>query len=260
MTPNPDHKYSKRPPAKNAKIFIGDGTELVVEYAGCVGLIFHGTGDVRVSLESVSIIPSVKVNLFSLRLQAKEAIIFDATGAHLMGGRLFFPKDRAGFRLNATRRPPPSSSSPPSQGTPALLAVLRPPEPLPPPLPPRAPMPEVQPVRTQGVSAMPPSPGGMVAVEETVIAGFPPCRPMHGMPGTIPSPPPPRAPIPVVQQVRTPGVADMPPSSGVMVAVEETLVARFPHFPPMHGMPGTTSPLPSPFFFFSAVAHSWLSS
>ena len=108
MTPNPDHMYNKRLPSpENAIIFIGDGTELVVEYVGSVDFIFHSTEDVRVTLESVLFIPSLKINLLSLHtIQAKEAITLDAAGTHLMGGRLFSPKDRAGSRLKATRRSP----------------------------------------------------------------------------------------------------------------------------------------------------------
>ena len=165
MTPNPDHMYNKRLPSpENAILFIGDGTELVVEYVGSVDFIFHSTEDVRVTLESVLFIPSLKINLLSLHtIQAKEAITLDAAGTHLMGGRLFSPKDRAGSRLKATRR------------SPALFFSL-------------PPKPAVQPVRTPGVSSMPPSPGVMVAGEGTMVAGFPPFRPMHGLPGKPPSP------------------------------------------------------------------------
>ena len=104
MTHNPDHMYNKRPLSpENAIKFIGGGTELVVEYVGSVEFIFHSTEDVRVSLKSVSFIPSLKVNLFSMHIiQAKEAITLDATGTHLMSGRLGLPKDRVGSRLNAT--------------------------------------------------------------------------------------------------------------------------------------------------------------
>ena len=193
MAPSPDHLYNKRPPSpEKAKIFIGDGTERTdsrerrLEYVGAVDLIFHSTEDARVTLENVYFIPSFKINLLSPHTsQAKEAITPDATGAHLMGGRLFLPKDRAGPRLDATRSPPPPSYFPPLRGAPALMALM---QPLNPP-PPRAPVPvTVQPVRTLGVSATPPSPGVMVTVEDPLVAGFPPFRSMLGMPVLQPTP------------------------------------------------------------------------
>ena len=84
MAPDPDHVYNERPPyQENAVIFIADGTEPVVEYVGSVNLIFHSTEDVRETVESVSFVPSLKVNLLSLHtIQPKEAITLDATGAY----------------------------------------------------------------------------------------------------------------------------------------------------------------------------------
>ena len=80
-----------------------------VKYVGSLDVIFHSAPDVRVTLESVSFIPGLKVNLLSLHtIQFKERVILDNKGVHLMGGRLTFPQDRAGCRLNATRRFPAS--------------------------------------------------------------------------------------------------------------------------------------------------------
>ena len=109
MTPNLDRLYSKRLPSReNAKAFIGDGTELIVDYIGSVDLIFHSPEDVQETLECVYFISSLKVHLLSLHtIQVKEAFTFDATAAHLMSGWFCFPQDGTGSRLNATRRPPP---------------------------------------------------------------------------------------------------------------------------------------------------------
>ena len=145
---------------------------LTVEYVGSLNLIFHSAQDVRVTLESVSFIPGLKVNLPSLHtIQFKERAILDNKGVHLLGGRLTFPQDRAGCRLNATRRFPasfPRVSPPflPMHGAPALT-VMKPS----PPVPPLAPVPVVmQPVRTPTLSALSPSPGVMVEVDTAVRA------------------------------------------------------------------------------------------
>ena len=51
---------------------------LTVEYVGSLNLIFHSAQDVRVTLESVSFIPGLKVNLLSLHtVQFKERFILD---------------------------------------------------------------------------------------------------------------------------------------------------------------------------------------
>ena len=98
-----------------------DGTPLVVEYVGSLDLVFHSDEDVRVTLESVSYVPTMSINLLSLHtVQDNQTIAFNATGVHLLGGRLP-PKDSAGSRLNATRR------SPPMLGATALTAQLTPP-------------------------------------------------------------------------------------------------------------------------------------
>ena len=82
---------------------------LTVEYVGSLDLIFHSAQHVRVTLDSASFIPGLKVNLLSLHtIRFKERVILDNKGVHLMGDRLTFPQDRAGCRLNATRRFPAS--------------------------------------------------------------------------------------------------------------------------------------------------------
>ena len=49
-----------------------------VKYVGSLDVIFHSAPDVRVTLESVSFIPGLKVNLLSLHtVQFKERFILD---------------------------------------------------------------------------------------------------------------------------------------------------------------------------------------
>ena len=102
---------------------------LTVEHVGSLDLIFHSAQDVWVTLESVSFIPGLNVNLLSLHtIQFKERVVLDNKGVHLMDGRLTFPQDRACCRLNATRRFPasfPRVSPPflPMHGAPALTVM-----------------------------------------------------------------------------------------------------------------------------------------
>ena len=102
MTNNRNILYNLRPPsAESAIVYTGDGTELQVRYVGSLDLIFHRAQDVPVTIESVSFLPEIKVNLLSLyAIQARKSVTLDGTGDHLMGGRLNFPKYRAGSRLN----------------------------------------------------------------------------------------------------------------------------------------------------------------
>ncbi|CAN0458548.1 unnamed protein product, partial [Laminaria digitata] len=96
MTFNPDYLYNRRPPfPENAQVYIGDGTMLQVEYVGSLNLTFHSAGqDIRVTVESVSFLLQLKVNLLSLHtIQAKELVTLDRHGTHLMGGLLTFPRD-----------------------------------------------------------------------------------------------------------------------------------------------------------------------
>ena len=81
---------------------------MIIEYVGSVCLIFHSMEDGQVTLESVSFIPSLKVNLLSLRtIQAKETITLDATGAHLMGGRFVSPDKQSRVQTEGHKSPLP---------------------------------------------------------------------------------------------------------------------------------------------------------
>ncbi|CAN0426840.1 unnamed protein product, partial [Laminaria digitata] len=83
MTYNPEYLYNRRSPSpENAQVYIGDGTILQVEYVGSVDLTFHSSGqDVRETLESVSFLPQLRVNLLSLHtIQVKEPVSLDSRG------------------------------------------------------------------------------------------------------------------------------------------------------------------------------------
>ena len=102
---NPKSLYNLRPPSpENANVYIGDGIEFQVRFVGTLDLIFLSAQDVPVTVESVSFLPELKVTLLFLHaIQARQSVTLDGTGAHLMVGRLTFPKDRAGSRLHAIR-------------------------------------------------------------------------------------------------------------------------------------------------------------
>ena len=110
MSFNHNDLYNRRPPTpEDAEVYIGDGTRLTVEYVDSLDITFHSpTGDVQVTLESVSLLPQLKVHLLSIHtIQAKEPIFLGSKGTHLLGGRHVFLRDRAGSGLNATRHPFP---------------------------------------------------------------------------------------------------------------------------------------------------------
>ncbi|CAN0566656.1 unnamed protein product, partial [Laminaria digitata] len=83
MTFNSDYMYNRRPASpENAQVYIGDGTMLQVEFVGSLDLTFYSAGqDVPVTLESVSFLPKLQVNLLSLHtIQAKEPVSLDSQG------------------------------------------------------------------------------------------------------------------------------------------------------------------------------------
>ena len=69
---------------------------------GKLDLVFHGRTDHPVTLHDVSFVPDC-FNLFSFPLaQEKHDIFLNRTGAHLLGGRLVFPRRSNGSSLRAT--------------------------------------------------------------------------------------------------------------------------------------------------------------
>ena len=66
--------------------------------------MLHSRTDYPVTLYDVSFVPDLGFNLFSFHVvQEKHEIILHKTGAHLLGGRLVFPRKCNGSSLRATR-------------------------------------------------------------------------------------------------------------------------------------------------------------
>ena len=87
-----------------SRIILGDGSIRKVQFVGKLDLVFHSRTDHPVTLHDVSFVPDLGFNLFSFHVvQEKHKIILNKTGAHLLNGRLVFPRRRNGSSLRATR-------------------------------------------------------------------------------------------------------------------------------------------------------------
>ena len=94
MTRNADLMYDTRPPPSlRSRILLGDGSIKKAQLIGKVDLVLHSRTDYPVTLYDVSFVPDLGTNLFSFHVvQKKHEIILNKTGAHLLGGRLVFPR------------------------------------------------------------------------------------------------------------------------------------------------------------------------
>ena len=140
MTRNTDLMYDTKPPSpQRSRIILGDGSIKTVQSVGKIDFVFHSRTDYQVTLHKVSFVPDLGFNLFSFHVvQEKHEIVLNKTGAHLLGGRLVFPRRRNGSSLRATRvlpgshanannalatfvEPPPHSFDGPPSGPPSPL-------------------------------------------------------------------------------------------------------------------------------------------
>ena len=105
MTRNADLMYDTRPSSPyRSRIILGDGSIRKVQFVGKLDLVFHSRTDHPVTLHDVSFVPDLGFNPFSFHVvQEKHEIILSKTGAHLLGGRLVFPRRSNGSSLRATR-------------------------------------------------------------------------------------------------------------------------------------------------------------
>ena len=105
MTRNADLMYDTRPLSPHrSRIILGHGFIRKVQFIGKLDLVFHSRTDHPVTLHDVSLVPDLGFNLFSFHVvQEKHEIILNKTGAHLLGGRLVFPRKSNGLSLRATR-------------------------------------------------------------------------------------------------------------------------------------------------------------
>ena len=135
--------YNVRPPPPGREtITIGDRRRMKIECIGNMDVIFHGKSDQRIRLIDVAYVPDLGFNLYSLHaVQRTHMIVSDASGTHIIGANMTFPRSSSGSYLRATRLPAGTVGARRRQGdmrATNLLRQLR--HPIPPPpqeIPPR---------------------------------------------------------------------------------------------------------------------------
>ena len=107
MTHDRTRMYNMRPPPPGREtITIGDRRRISVEYIGNMDVIFHGKSDQRITLIDVAYVSDLGFNLYSLHaVQRTHLIVSDASGTHIIGANLTFPRSSSGSYLRATRLP-----------------------------------------------------------------------------------------------------------------------------------------------------------
>ena len=143
MTHDRTRMYNARPPPPGREtITIGDRRRIKVEYVGNMDVILHGKSDQRIPLIDVAYVPDLGFNLYSLH--AVQRIVSDASGTHIIGANLTFPRSSSGSYLRATRLPAGTVGARRRQGDMRATNLLRqlghlipPPSQDPPPPPPR---------------------------------------------------------------------------------------------------------------------------
>ena len=107
MTHDRAKMYNMRPPPPGREtITIGDRRRINVEYIGKMDVIFYGKSDQRITLIDVAYVPDLGFNLYSLHaVQRTHLIVSNASGSHVIGANLTFPRSSSGSYLRATRLP-----------------------------------------------------------------------------------------------------------------------------------------------------------
>ena len=107
MTHDRTRMYNARPPPPGREtITIGDRRRIKVDYIGNIDVILHGKSDQRITLIDVAYVPYLGFNLYSLHtVQKTYLIVSDASGTHIIGANLTFPRSSSGSYLRATRLP-----------------------------------------------------------------------------------------------------------------------------------------------------------
>ena len=128
MTRSAELVHDTEPPSPHrSRIILGDGSIRKVQFVGKLDLVFHSRTDHPVTLHDVSFVPDLGFNLFSFHVvQEKHEIVLNKTGAHLLNGRLAFPRRRNGSSLRATRVMPGTHAS----ASNALATFTDPPSPV----------------------------------------------------------------------------------------------------------------------------------
>ena len=107
MTHDRPRIYNMSPlPLGRETITIGDRRKIKVEYIGNMDGIFHGKTDQRIAFIDVAYVPGLGFNMYSLHaVQRTHLIVSDASGTHIIGINLTFPRSSSGSYLLATRLP-----------------------------------------------------------------------------------------------------------------------------------------------------------
>ena len=107
MTHGGTRMYNARPPPPGREtITVGNRRRIKVEYVGNMDVIFHEKSDQRITLIDVAYVLDLGFNLYSLHaVQRTHLIVSDASGTHIIGANLTFPRSSSGSYLRATRLP-----------------------------------------------------------------------------------------------------------------------------------------------------------
>ena len=113
MTRSAELMYDTKPPSPHrSRTILADGSIRKVQFIGKLDLVLHSRTDHPVTLHDVSFVPDLGFYLFSFHVvQEKHEIILNKTGAHLLNGRLVFPRRRNGSSLRVTRVMPGAHAS-----------------------------------------------------------------------------------------------------------------------------------------------------
>ena len=107
MTHDRTRIYNVRPPPpRHETSTTEDRRKIKVGHIGNMDVIFHGKTDQRTTLIDVAYVPGLVFNPYSLHaVQRTHMIVSDASGTHILGENLKFPRSSSGPYLRATRLP-----------------------------------------------------------------------------------------------------------------------------------------------------------
>ena len=127
MTHDGTRMYNATPPPPGREtITIGDRRRIKVEYVGNMDVIFHGKSDQKITLINVAYVPDLGFNLYSLHaVQRTHLIVSDASGTHILGANLTFPRSSSGSYSRATRLPAGTVGARRRQGDMRATNILR---------------------------------------------------------------------------------------------------------------------------------------
>ena len=98
MTHDKTRMYNVRPPPPSREtITIGDRQRIKVEHIGNMDVIFYGKSGQRIKFIDVAYVPGLGFSLYSLHaVQRTHLIVSDASGIHILGANLTFPRSSSG--------------------------------------------------------------------------------------------------------------------------------------------------------------------